>query len=190
MNGRLEPCKNSIGGLRNIYVMPFVKYGVSEIDVDNGVELFSFPNTTVYKYELRADGNNFNQDISIDDNGESYSQSLTVVLKKIDLDTNVELFKLAKLELRVIAETRLGKFFILGLDNGVTLDYNINTGGAKSDFNGYDLTIEGTEKYLAPFIDNLTDVGFEVEGEFFGLLLQNDDNLVLQNDDNLITQNG
>ena len=62
--GRKEPCKNSIGGIKAIYLMPFVKYGLYEIDVINGSELISFPSTTVYKYELRADGNDFNQSIT------------------------------------------------------------------------------------------------------------------------------
>lgn len=172
--------------------MPFVNYGLNDINVNEGVELLSFPETTVYKYELRADGNSFNEDLQSGDNGSSQNQSLNIILKKIDLETNRQLRILNKIELRVIFEDRNSKYWLLGLRNGVTMDYNVSTGGAKTDFNGYSLTFSGLEQYKAPFIDNLLDAGFIVDGEAdtFNLLFENNDNIILQNNDNLITQNG
>ncbi len=190
--GRKEPCKNSIGGIKAIYLMPFVKYGLYEIDVINGSELISFPSTTVYKYELRADGNDFNQSITIDDNGESWTQSVNGILKQIDTLTTNELFKVARKELRVIVEAYTSKFYLLGLQNGVNIDFTTSTGGSKSDFNGYNITIEGTEKYAAPEFDNLNAVGFTVaeDVETNHILLQSSDKFLLQNNNNLTLQNG
>jgi hypothetical protein len=172
--GRIEPCKNGIGGIKSIYLMPFVKYRYYQIDVIEGVQLISFPSTNIYKYELRADGNTFDQSINFDSNGETYTQNLSVVLKKIDTLTNNELFKIAKRELRVIVETNLNTFFILGLRNGVTMDFNSTIGGAYNSLNGYNLTFEATEKYLAPFIDNLQDAGFIDSGDTVSVLASTD----------------
>ena len=191
--GRLEPCKNSLGGIRNMYVMPFIEYGFNQIDVIDGVELISFPETTVYKYELRADGNNFSEDLQVDDNGDSYSQSLNVVLKKISLETSRQLKILSKIELRVIFQDRNGKFLILGLHNGVNMDFNTSTGGSKSDFNGYNLTFSGLEQYKAPFIDNLYDTGFNIDGditETFKILQESQDDLLQESNDKILLENG
>lgn len=192
-SGRLEPCKNSLGGVRNMYVMPFVSYGFNQIDVNEGVELITFPETTVYRYELRSNGNNFSEDLQNDDNGASYNQTLTVSLKKIDLATSRELRILNKIELRVIFEDRNGKYWLLGLRNGVTMDYTTSTGGGKSDFNGYNLTFSGAEQYKAPFIENLANTGFIVDGdivETFNILLESQDDLLQENNDKILLENG
>ncbi len=36
--GRIEPCKNGIGGIKSIYLMPFVKYRYYQIDVRKVVQ--------------------------------------------------------------------------------------------------------------------------------------------------------
>ena len=70
-SGRIEPCKDNIGGVKNIYVFKYVDYLQSQIVLD-GQLLTSFPGSVVYKYEVK--NGTFDQEINNDENGISYSQ--------------------------------------------------------------------------------------------------------------------
>lgn len=168
--GRLEPYKNSLGGIKNIYLFNYISYKKYEIEVSES-ELLSFPETTIYKYETRSDSNTFSEDLEINDEGISYNQSLSVQLKVNYYDEKVTSNLLSK-EVGVIIEKYDGKTQILGTYNGLTVDsVNIVSGGSKTDFNGYNLQITGKELCSALFIENLDDVGFIIDGEQSGYLL-------------------
>lgn len=163
--GRREVCNNSIGGVKAIYLMDFKKYPKHLIELNKDkTQLLSFPVTIIYQVQLRA-ATSYDQEINED---RSISQSIEVALKKDSVQTMQEVRILIKKELRVIVEDRLGRFWLMGLHNGVTIDsYSRTSGGAKGDFNGYNLTFSAQEEFLSPYIDSLDNSGFiEVpEGE-------------------------
>lgn len=189
--GRTEPCLDNLGGLKNVYLWSYVEYRRYEIEV-SGNELTNYPTTTIYKYELRADGNSLNDDLQTDDTGISYNQVFNGVLKQV-LPDYFNITNLINKRVGCIIETRKGEFLIIGLYNGCRVsNVNVQSGGSRSDFNGFNLTINAREKNNSFFIDDLSGAGFIVDGdqETFNLLLQNGDNLILQNNDNLILQDG
>ena len=115
-SGRKEPCNTNIGGLLNVYLFNFVDYRNYQIEV-NSNKLVSYPATTVYKYELRADGNTVSDGFNDDDDGLSHSLSASFVLKGLRSDAH-EINGLIHKRLGCIIETRLGHFQIMGLYNG------------------------------------------------------------------------
>jgi hypothetical protein len=162
--GRLEPCKNTIGGLKNVY---FINYaGEAPFTILNGevTAIDTITVTAAYKYELRADGNTFEEAFASDKNTgvTLFTQSLNLVLKKQDTQTHNEVRLLANGRPQVVVEDRNGNFMLAGLSEGMDVTGgSIVTGGAKADFNGYNLTFTAEEKEPSPFLDSASITSLE-----------------------------
>lgn len=187
-SGRTEVCNNSIGGLKAVYLFNFTHYK-SYLMSFNGANLTSYPSTTIYKYELLNDANTFSQDLQESEEGNSYNQSLSITLKGVK-DKRNEIFALLGQTIGIITESRLGHFNILGLENGCKVNkINETTGGARADFSGFKIEIEAKEKESAFFINDLSGVGFVLDGNnVINLIFENNENFIFQNGDNFITE--
>jgi len=159
-NGRVEPCKDSIGGLDAIY---FVNFGIEESDVTytSGTDEISDINgvTSLYKYELKGT-NSFEQTIqSSRENGTTFfEQVLSIELKKQDLATTKNVKLLAYGRPHIVVRNRAGQFKIAGLFRGMDMTAGtISDGVAMGDFNGYKLTFTGMENVPANFLDCSTE---------------------------------
>lgn len=159
-NGRVEPCKDSIGGLDAIY---FVNFGIesSDITYTSGTDEISDINgvTSLYKYELKGT-NSFEQTItSSRENGTTFfEQVLSIELKKQDLATTKTVKLLAYGRPHIVIRNRAGQFKIAGLLRGMDLTAGtISDGVAMGDFNGYKLTFTGMENVPANFLDASTE---------------------------------
>ena len=161
-SGRSElSCYNNIGGIRNVYFFNYVSYAYSQIVGGKGGALTSFPTTTIYKFEIQ-DGS-FNETINNDDEGIYYEQSLNFTLIKQDLTTTTLINTLKDLDLRFIVEFNDGSFRIGGLYNGTQIStVEINSGGSKGSFNGYNISANTRESYSASWISDLSSVGFDI----------------------------
>jgi len=156
-SGYTRKCKDSLGGIDEIYLFPFVNYSRSQIIVDSNV-LVTFPTTTIYKFY--SNGNqNANETQEEDGGGKYYNQSLALELQGANDNENIS--KLLRKDYRLIFRDRNGLYRIFGLYNGLeagTLNYN--TGSGKSDFNGFKIDFSGKEEYQSFFITDLEDAGF------------------------------
>jgi hypothetical protein len=158
--GRLEPCKNTLSGVKNVYFWKWQSYNLSQITGVRGVSLTAYPTTTVFKYATVSDANTYDENLGEDN---AYDQSLTVTLKKIDLEYNQELSNYQNIILGVIVEDYNGLFRLMGAFNGVELaDLNVGIGSGRADFNGYKLTLEAKERFKAPLFTSLSGVGFNI----------------------------
>ena len=169
--GRLEPCKDVVGGLRAVY---FVNYGgldgVTEDADDQITELFDAATTTdVYKYDLKGNSSFDQTIVSSRDNGTTvFTQTLTLVLKKQDATTHKEVKLLAYGRPNIIIEDNNGNAFVAGLNWGCDVTGGtISSGAAKEDFEGYNITFEAKELKPANFID-----GAVLDDPFAGLTNQ------------------
>lgn len=182
-SGRTNPC-NTVSGIKRVYLFKYVQYANTQIVGVKGSTLTSFPTTTIYPYEcVNA---NFNEDIVNDENGVKITQALSFTLLKQDFLTTKTMQEIMQLELRYIIELNDGRFRIGGLFKGANMtELKAVSGGSKNSLNGYNVTISGTEEYLAPFIGDLESVGFATS---FNLLLENLDDLLLENNDILILE--
>lgn len=148
-------CKDVIGGVKNVYLFKYEDLAYTQIVGTRGVNIQTFPTTDIYKFEVK--GGSFDQQIQNDANGVSYLQTLSFTLWKQNLETTVELDTATKIDLRYIVEFYDGRYQMGGVYNGARLEFNAVTGGAKTDLNGYNVTITSTEEWKAPLLKDLDD---------------------------------
>ena len=153
--GRLEPCKDSVGGITAIYIGGAYTPNLlttATIGADGEVTTFADA-LTFYKYDLKG-ANSFDQtNENSRENGTSFwTQTGTVVLKKQDKATTAQLKLLSYGRPQIIIEDYNGNHYLAGIENGVEVAVNTATGAGMGDLNGYNLTLTGTEKSPANFM--------------------------------------
>lgn len=170
-HGRIEECKNSVSGLKSIFIINFDDLNEDAATFDTGTtdeedELVSWtPVDTatalnLYKYELKSTANSLNTTInSSRDNGTTFfTQELVVNLKRQDVVTHKQVKLLAYGRPRIVVRTMTDQFFMLGFAQGCDVSAGtIGTGAALGDFNGYQLTFTAEEELPPLFIDCTTE---------------------------------
>ena len=147
--GRLEGCKDQVGGLNAIYFLNFDD-ATYTLDTD-GLASVTETTPSAYKYDLRGTST-FEQSLtSSRENGTTFvEQTLTVSLKKQDSTTHKEVKLLAYGRPKVLIEDNNGNLFVMGHEYGAEMNATTSTGAAMGDKSGYELTFVATEKVLAP----------------------------------------
>ena len=160
--GRKEPCYDSVGGIRAIYL---IMYGtitpVYEL-VGNTDEITDLGAITAYKYETRT-GANWKDALAKNADGGTVfnTQTVLAILKKIDSDTTRELKLAAQGRPHVVVEIRNGESYICGIDEGCDFNWELDSGTARGDLNGYTVTITGETKAPAALLQgSVTDDPF------------------------------
>jgi hypothetical protein len=163
--GRLEPCKDSVGGLTAVYLIDYgtlgnVTYGASsdEITAFDG-------SPTAYKYTLKGNSSLEQTVTSSRENGTTfYDQIVTLTLKKLSAQSNDELALIAVARPHVVVEDNNGNAMIVGLEWGADVNGGtVVTGAAMGDLSGYTLTLQGMEKKPANFLSGgVAGVGITV----------------------------
>jgi len=159
-NGRLEVCKDAIGGIDAVYFFAYEADFVPTYDGTNTDVIDSVAGVTVlYKYELKG-ANSFEQTANTSrDNGTSFiTQTLSLTLKKQDITMHKTFKILMYGRPRAVVRNRNGQYFLAGLERGLDMvSGGAANGTAMGDLNGYTLVMEGGEKILANFIDVATE---------------------------------
>jgi hypothetical protein len=161
--GRLKPCKDSVGGIKNIYFINYgdidgLVYNVTDTDVIDTLGV----GVSAYKYEVHF-SSSFTQNIqSSSENGTTaFEQSLELTLPRLTKEDHKEIKLLAWGHPHVVIEDQNGQFYVAGLLNGMEVTGGtIVTGQAMGDLSGYTLTLTGMERTPANFLDvDLTTSG-------------------------------
>jgi len=156
--GRIEPCKDSVGGINAVY---FINFGDSTgvtYDVTNTDEIKSLgAGVTAYKYEVRG-ASDYTETITTSrDTGTTYfAQSLNLTLKKLSVADHKEIKLLAYGRPHIVIQDNNGNAFIAGLEHGCEVAGTIVTGNAMGDLNGYTLNATAMERVPANFLDGAT----------------------------------
>jgi hypothetical protein len=153
--GRAKVCKDSIGGNSKFYPFNYLEDAFTIVD---GVATAINPALTeVFAYDLEGDGNTLTQNfVGERANGTSINtQTLTLILKKMDASTSAEMNLIVKGYPMGVVKDRNGNYHLLGADDGIDFTVDASTGGAKTDLNGYTLTGVATTGSIAPVIDPL-----------------------------------
>lgn len=174
--GRKEPCKDVVGGLKNIYFVDFGDLGTVTKTDDEITNLTgdSSNNLTAYKYELKGNSS-FEQTVNASrENGTVfYEQTLNLTLKKLSKEDNKELKLLAYGRPHVAVEDYNGNVFLMGLEHGADVSGgSIVSGASMGDLSGYTLTLTAQEREPANFMASATvdaDYPFSVT-DFAGLV--------------------
>tara|TARA_E500000075_G_C6960959_1_gene305116 strand:+ start:777 stop:1367 length:591 start_codon:yes stop_codon:yes gene_type:complete len=177
--GRKEPCKDVVGGIKNLY---FVNYGdlgtVTVTDDATGEEITNITgytgdvagNLTCFKYEVKGNSS-LEQTVNASrENGTVfYEQTLNLTLKKLSKLDNKELKLLAYGRPHVAVEDYNGNFMMVGLEHGADVSGGtVVTGAAMGDLSGYTLTLTAMETKPAVFMANTGGAVFN-STDFAGL---------------------
>ena len=161
--GRIEQCKDSIGGLAAVY---FVNFGdASSYTIVDEVITAVLGTPQAFKYELKGTST-FTQTLtSSRENGTTFvDQIVSLSLKKLSSADNKQIKLLAFGRPQIIIEDNNGNRFLAGLTKGVDLTSAvISTGAAMGDASGYQIEMQGMEPIAANFITgDLTTIGFTI----------------------------
>ena len=153
--GRLEPCKDSVGGLKAVY---FINYA-SDLATNaqyTAEEITSLTSpVTTYKYELKGTNSFDEVNENSRENGTSFwTGTGTLVFKKQSLSTQKELKLLSYGRPQIIVEGQDGLFRLVGLDNGCECVVNTASGILLGDLNGYNIVFTSTEDDMATYVDS------------------------------------
>lgn len=147
--GRLEGCKDAVGGLNAIY---FINYGTMGALTISDETITAFASTTpdAFKYDLKGTSA-FDQSLtSSRDNGTTFAeQTLVVSLKKQDATTHKEVKLLAYGRPHVLIEDNNGTLWMMGEEFGSEMNATANTGASLGDKSGYELTFAAMERGFA-----------------------------------------
>lgn len=164
--GRDISCKDSIGGIKAIYIAEgFSNNVLSEMDAaavaigqiasstELGAGAWSAADASVLnvaKYSLRPDQSSMTVAIQSDYNAGTtmYEQTLSILLHKIEADDQLRIAELAKSRPQIFVEDSNGTIFLLGAEFGCDLSGGqLMTGAGRGDRAGLDLTFTARESY-------------------------------------------
>ena len=157
--GRLIDCKDSIGGLKAIYICQSYNHNIEQVATIANTEMTdaSFATwsgqvgakTIVYKYPLVPNLSSMTVNVQSDNaNGTTFfNQTLSVTLQKIDHDMTNELRLMAYSRAQIFVQDENDNVFLLGMVNGCHVTGGtVITGAAKGDLTGYTLEWGAEEK--------------------------------------------
>jgi len=155
--GRLEPCKDSIGGLKAVFFLNSGFNVVESVD-DEVTDINDGASTpaaiTMYQYDLK-DASNLEETItSSRETGTTFfEQVVNIVLKKLDKTTRKEVKMMAYGSPSIIVWDNNNNLFLVGKDRGMDVTGGtIATGTALGDLGGYTIALVGKEKEPANFV--------------------------------------
>ena len=157
--GRLIDCKDTIGGLKAIFICKAYNNNIEAVAgitltemTDAGFDVWSAQEsdkTIVFKYDLIPNLSSMNVNVNSDNaNGTAFfEQTLSVVLQKIDHDSTNELRLMAYSRAQIFVQDQNDNVFLLGMNNGCHVTGGtIFTGTAMGDQNGYTIEWAAQEK--------------------------------------------
>ena len=160
-NGRLEPCKDSVGGINAVYFVNYgditsINYDATDVDVIDAVG----GSPSAYKFDVRGNSTYTENIQSSRENGTTaFEQVLELSLKKLTKEDHKTIKILSFGRPNILIEDNNGNVFLAGAEYGVDVTGGtIVTGGAMGDMSGYTLSFTGMEKAPANFI-NVAVVG-------------------------------
>ena len=136
--GRLEVCKESIGGIQGVY---FINYTTSSFTTDaNGLVTAVPSGSVLYAYQLKGSSAYTETVTTSRNNGTTFfSQALTLNLKTLTNEMTNQL-----------------KTMSYGRPQVIVTAGSIQTGGALGDLYGYSITLTGMEQLPAAFLSGST----------------------------------
>lgn len=150
-------CRDSAGGIKSVYFIEFENVSgitesagtVSAIAKANGGRF--------YKYNLQRATGSWEE--AYNDSAENgtvfHTQTLTVILNKMQASTSQEIKLLSQNRLLAVVEDRNGKYWLLGDENGLQRNGGSATSGtAMGDRNGYTLTFTTENVDPAPEVNS------------------------------------
>ena len=157
-NGIALGCKDSLGGIKEVYIGSTNATTVFTYDVDDVIDTALLaPN--FFTFEQRNEQGEFVQtgNHSVENGTNFWTQSVSLIFTKSDAEDRNTLMLLAQATLMVIVLDQNGKYWVVGESNGADLVSSTQSAGkAYGDLNGTTVSIEGKESSPAREMDATT----------------------------------
>ena len=167
--GRIEPCKDSVGGINAVYFINKGAITLSDVTYDStDTDVITSVGSSVpaFKFDVKG-ASTYTENIqSSRENGTTaFEQVLELQLTKLTKEDHKTVKLLAFGSPSILVEDNNGNVFLAGLEHGLDISGGtIVSGAAMSDMSGYTLTFTGMERVPANFIDagDIAGAGFSV----------------------------
>lgn len=153
INGDELDCRNSVGGIEEIYVTEFQnKNTLTETSgIITAFTLLSGKRFWTYQLEKENAEATETAQVSVENGTVFFDQSINVTLKKWTAAKRNKVNLLQQNRVMIIAKYRTGTYVLYGKTAGLDLTViESKSGKAYGDLNGFTLTFTGKEPNLAP----------------------------------------
>lgn len=165
--GRLEPCKDTVGGIQAVYLIDHGTLGAVSYSSEGSDEISTLAGSpSAYKFTVKGNSSLEQTITTSRENGTTfYDQILTLTLKKLSPQSHDLIALIVAARPHVVVEDNNGNAFLAGLEFGCDANGGtVATGAAMGDLSGYTLTLQGMEKKPANFLSGgVAGVGITVE---------------------------
>lgn len=160
---RPEPAKETVGGLKAVYIINFedANLDIAEDSNDSGLTIkrisqvgSALADVTAYKFDLKGNSSYVENVQSSRENGTLvFEQVLELTLKRLTKESHKEIKALSFGRPHIIVEDYNGNLLLAGREHGMEVTGGtIVTGTGMTDLSGYTLTFTGMERKPAQFI--------------------------------------
>tara|TARA_R100000544_G_C2221579_1_gene57902 strand:- start:195 stop:707 length:513 start_codon:yes stop_codon:yes gene_type:complete len=141
-------CKDSLGGIKEVYIANYDKTAVYAYDSDDIIDGLTGAGT-FYTFEQRNEAGEFTQtgNHSVENGTNFWSQMVNLVFTKNDAENRNILKVLAQSKLLIIVKDQNDSYWVVGEGNGADLTAStVGAGKAYGDLNGSTVSFEAKEK--------------------------------------------
>ena len=157
-NGIALGCKDSLGGIKEVYIGSTNATTVFTYDVNDVIDSATLaPN--FFTFEQRNEQGEFVQtgQHSVENGTNFWEQSVSLIFTKNDAEDRNTLMLLAQSTLMIIVLDQNGKYWVVGESNGADLTASTQSAGkAYGDLNGTTVSFMGKESAPAREMDAAT----------------------------------
>jgi len=161
--GFLLDCKESIGGIKALYIGNHGDF-LSGITTDLNGYITALPEAKLYKFICPKHTGNFTEEVasSVENGTIFYTQTVTATFFTMTATRRLNLELMAKNRLAVFVQDNNNNIFMIGrMDGAEVTAASTTTGTAKGDLNGYTITFTAEEKNKAFLLDPYTSIPFD-----------------------------
>jgi len=141
-------CRDSVGGIKTIYVQGWNATGTVNTNGSGTVTGFTGFSSGFYEYDLTKATSSLTETLnaSIENGSIYYTPEVTFTINKLQVAVRNELRLLARNRLLVIVQDNNNRYWLLGSSNGLEATAGTaGTGTAFGDRSGYEMTLTGME---------------------------------------------
>jgi hypothetical protein len=141
-------CRDSVGGIKTIYVQGWNATGTVNTNGSGTVTGFTGFSSGFYEYDLTKATSSMTETLnaSIENGSIYYTPEVTFTINKLQVAVRNELRLLARNRLLVIVQDNNNRYWVLGAANGLEATAGTaGSGTAFGDRSGYEMTLTGME---------------------------------------------
>jgi hypothetical protein len=142
-------CRDSVGGIKAIYVQNWISTGSCNTNLSGAVTGFTGYNASgFFEYDLTKATSSMTETLnaSMENGTIFYSPEVTFTINKMQVAVRNQLRLLARTKVIVIVQDNNSRYWLLGAINGLEATAGTaGSGTAFGDRNGYEITLSGME---------------------------------------------